>query len=74
MFEDCDILATVVARPIVYFMYSATDPVLWERLENEGRQELAPSTHSASFASDLGALRFRVDGYAGAALAFLTRW
>lgn len=72
--EDCGILATVVGRPIVYFMYGATDPVLWEKLENEGGQEGVPSTHSASFAPDLGALRFGVDGYAGAALAFLTRW
>ncbi|KAK0647927.1 IAA-amino acid hydrolase ILR1-like 9 [Lasiodiplodia hormozganensis] len=71
--EDFGVLATAVGRPSVYFMYGATDQRLWERLENEGELQAVPSTHSASFAPVLETLRFGVDAYTGAALAFLKR-
>lgn len=77
MSEDCGVLAQAVGRPSVFFVYGGTEPELWERLEREGGEERVregvPTNHSVFFAPAMAALKVGIDGYAGGALAFLTK-
>ena len=72
--EDFSVLGTSVSKPCNFWVYGGTDPELWDCMEKDGTLLELPINHSAYFAPVIQpTLRTAVDGYAVAALTWLTK-
>lgn len=70
--EDCSVLSTACAAPLVYTVYGCVDPGQWAKAVKEGRTDEIPQCHSAFFAPTIQpTLQTAVDAFAVSALAYL---